>query len=194
MKPALVALFVLGLFAPIAGCDHALQQEVQSGRVPWLEPVMKGASSLGRPQNVFAILLGVAVLGGPGGPVIVREVIAVLLPTNAIVEGMKFGIGRVRPDGDRKRSNSSMPSSHAANAFALAAWVGWRWRRALFPALAAASLVAASRVYLNRHFVSDVLVGAAIGVACLWLAAHWFRGGGRVWVERGRLRSRSDVA
>lgn len=188
MKTAVVALFVLGLFAPVEALDRALQDRVQAGRAPWLEPVMKGASSLGRPQNVFAILLGVAVLGGPGGPVMVREVLAVLVPTNVIVEGMKSGIGRVRPDGDRKRANSSMPSSHAANAFALAAWVGWRWRRAVVPAVAAAALVAASRVYLNRHFVSDVLVGAGIGVGCTWLAVRWLRGPGRAWAERGRLR------
>lgn len=187
MKTLVAGLVVLGLFTPIAGCDRALQDRVQAARTPWLEPVMKTASSIGRPQVVFAILLGVAILGGPAGPAVVREVVAVLVPTNLLVEGMKSSIGRVRPDGDRKRSNSSLPSSHAANAFALGGWLAWRWRRTLLPALLCAALVAASRVYLNRHFVSDVLVGAGIGVACTWLAMRWTRGPGRAWVERGRF-------
>jgi len=190
MKAATVMVLGLGLLAPLASCDRAVQGRVQGARSPWLEPVMKTASSVGRPQLVFAALLGVAVLGGPGGPALAREVLAVLVPANAIVEATKLGVGRVRPDGDRGRSNSSMPSSHAANAFALAAWVAWRWRRAVAPAVAAATLVAGSRVYLNRHFLSDVVIGAAIGVACVWFVLRWTRRGGRQWVEHGRFGRR----
>lgn len=194
-RTVLAVVLAAGLFAPVAGCDRAVQERVQGARAPWLEPVMKTASSLGRPQNVFAILLGVSVLGGSAGPALVREVIAVLVPANVVVEGMKSAIGRVRPDGDRRRSNSSMPSSHAANAFALAAWAAWRWRRLAVPALAAAALVAASRMYLNRHFLSDVLVGATIGVASTVIALRWCRGAGRAWVARGRFgRAAADEA
>ena len=32
-----------------------------------------------------------------------------------------------------------------------------------------ALIVCFSRIYLNRHFLSDVLCGVAIGVACTWL-------------------------
>lgn len=52
----------------------------------------------------------------------------------------------------------SMPSAHAANAFALAAAIGapWAWVLAVFVAL--------SRVVAGVHWPSDVLVGAAVGV------------------------------
>ena len=35
------------------------------------------------------------------------------------------------------------------------------------------ALVASSRLYLNRHFLSDVVVGAMIGFAWAWALARW---------------------
>jgi undecaprenyl-diphosphatase len=58
---------------------------------------------------------------------------------------------------------SSMPSGHAATAFAGAVALGYLWRRAapLFFLLAAA--IAFSRVYVGVHYPADVLAGAALG-------------------------------
>lgn len=58
----------------------------------------------------------------------------------------------------------SMPSGHAANAFLAAALLG-RGRRAAVRAMlmGVAGAVAASRVYLGVHYVSDVVVGGVIG-------------------------------
>ena len=102
-----------------------------------------------------------------------RLAVAALAGTNLVVETLKRAIGRPRPDGERRRSNSSFPSSHAANAFALAWVLGARWRRGIPVFFALALLLAFSRMYLNRHFLSDVLVGALIGVICAWAAASW---------------------
>ncbi|MFO7675114.1 MAG: phosphatase PAP2 family protein [bacterium] len=59
---------------------------------------------------------------------------------------------------------NSFPSGHAAVAFALAgalalAFPRWRGR-----AFALAGLVAASRVVLNLHYLSDVIAGALLGL------------------------------
>jgi undecaprenyl-diphosphatase len=96
-----------------------------------------------------------------------------LAGTNLVVEVLKRAVGRTRPDGARKRSNSSFPSSHAANAFALAWVLGARWRRGAPWFLALALTVAFSRMYLNRHFLSDVVAAALIGMICSWAAARW---------------------
>jgi undecaprenyl-diphosphatase len=67
----------------------------------------------------------------------------------------------------------SMPSGHAATAFAAAVAVGIVHPRLRWPLVGLASLVALSRVWLGVHYLSDVLAGAAIGTAVAvagWLA------------------------
>lgn len=60
-------------------------------------------------------------------------------------------------------SGYSMPSGHAATAFAGLVVVGAAVPR-LLPLLAALAIaIAFSRVYVGVHYVSDVLVGAAVG-------------------------------
>jgi undecaprenyl-diphosphatase len=64
----------------------------------------------------------------------------------------------------------SMPSGHAATAFAGAVALGYLWRRGapLFFLLAAA--IAYSRVYVGVHYPGDVLAGAVLGAA---VGAAW---------------------
>jgi len=72
-----------------------------------------------------------------------------------------------RPDGS---DGDSFPSGHTAVSFAAAATLGKRhgWKYGM-PAVAVASLVAVGRVQDDRHYVRDVLAGAAIGTAAGWL-------------------------
>jgi undecaprenyl-diphosphatase len=64
----------------------------------------------------------------------------------------------------RRPITSSFPSGHAATAFMCAAVLGKG--RATAPAwFALAALVAGSRVYVRMHHGSDVLAGAALGLA-----------------------------
>src|SRR5262249_27477755 len=59
----------------------------------------------------------VALVAGAAGRAFVIESLVALAPVNAVAEALKWSVGRVRPDGDRGRRNSSFPSSPAANAF-----------------------------------------------------------------------------
>lgn len=81
--------------------------------------------------------------------------------TEVMVQSLKFGVERPRPDGS---SGYSFPSGHAAVAFATAAVLDRHhsWRIAL-PAYALATYVAASRLHENVHNLSDVVFGAALG-------------------------------
>lgn len=67
-------------------------------------------------------------------------------------------------------ASASMPSGHAFEAFAVATSILLWHRRAGIVALVVATVVASSRVYLGVHFVSDIVVGAALGVLVGWLA------------------------
>jgi undecaprenyl-diphosphatase len=185
------ALLAASLLAPVTDFDQAVRHDVQAGRRPWLEPVMKGATSVGQPTIVLGAMLAFAVLGGGAEVALARTAIVAAVPTNLVVEVVKRVTRRTRPDGSHDPNNASFPSSHAANAFALAIVLAARWRRGTVVFLLAAALVAFSRMYLDRHFLSDVLCGAAIGVACGGLAVRWARRGGRAFVQRG-LASPND--
>jgi len=58
----------------------------------------------------------------------------------------------------------SFPSGHSANAFALATVLALTSPWMATPALALAASVAASRVVLGLHFLSDVVAGSLLGV------------------------------
>jgi hypothetical protein len=81
-----------------------------------------------------------------------------------LTQGMKFAVRRERPDGSG--GSYSFPSGHTSSTFATAAVVwrhfGWKFGA---PVVAAGAWVGASRVQLRRHWMSDVVFGAAVGTA-----------------------------
>jgi undecaprenyl-diphosphatase len=101
---------------------------------------------------------------------VVGETALALLPVNLAVESLKWVVWRTRPDGDTHRRNSSFPSSHAANAFTVAAVVGRRWRRVAVPIWLGACLVGYSRMLLDRHWATDILGALLLALAGAWLA------------------------
>ena len=87
------------------------------------------------------------------------------LMSQALVRGIKSTVRRDRPTGDC----CSFPSGHAVNAFAAASVIERHLgARAAWPTLAVATYVGASRLHENRHYLSDVLFGAAVGTAIGW--------------------------
>ena len=85
--------------------------------------------------------------------------------TGAFTYGLKAAVRRDRPDGQC----CSFPSGHASTTFATAAVLERHLGlRAAWPTVFLASYVAASRLYENRHFLSDVVFGAALGTASGW--------------------------
>jgi membrane-associated phospholipid phosphatase len=82
--------------------------------------------------------------------------------TQVLTMGIKVAVKRERPDG----TGYSFPSGHSSVTFASATvlqrHLGWR---AAVPTYAVASYVAASRLHENRHYLSDVVFGAALGIA-----------------------------
>jgi membrane-associated phospholipid phosphatase len=91
------------------------------------------------------------------------ELVRAQLLSQMFVQGTKFAIGRQRPDGS---NSQSFPSGHTASSFATATVLqqhfGWK---AGAPAYALAGFVGASRMAADKHYLSDVLVGAGIGIA-----------------------------
>lgn len=92
-----------------------------------------------------------------------RQGFEAALLSNVIVLGIKETVGRQRPDGSDSRS---FPSGHAAASFAVASVLHRNYGlRIGVPAYAFATFVAYSRINDDAHYLSDVLFGAAMGVA-----------------------------
>lgn len=115
---------------------------------------------------------------------------SVLLLESALVnQGIKRLFRRERPQPDhprphhlRKPKTSSFPSGHASAAFTAAGILAQRDPKLRPVIYAAAAVVATSRIHVKVHHASDVVVGAALGIAFAKIAC-------RVWPlpARGQL-------
>jgi len=161
--------------------DLRLREQALASDGPGARDLARGVRALGSPAVLGpAVLLGYLTGRALDRPVLAaacKRVGASLLVTGVAVGGLKIAVGRVRPDESALESDpyqpfsghSSFPSGHAAMAFAAATaldretqarWVPW-------VAYPLAGLVGWSRVRDDRHWTSDVVAGAALG---LWLA------------------------
>lgn len=89
-----------------------------------------------------------------------------LIITGAFTEGLKFVTQERRPTTS---SRDSFPSGHASSAFCIATIQSAYHPRQAALWFGGATLIAASRLSLRRHYVQDVLVGAGLG----YLTARW---------------------
>lgn len=97
---------------------------------------------------------------------------AAVAPAAVVVNyAVKVGVGRERPLIEdhpalaRAPSKLSFPSAHATSSVAAATALGRVEPRARVPLYALAGAICVCRPYLGMHYPSDVLAGAALGLA-----------------------------
>lgn len=90
------------------------------------------------------------------------DLIQSLAMAEALTQSLKYTTRRQRPD---LSGHNSFPSGHAADTFAFATalerHLGWRY---FVPAYIFSSYVAISRLPANRHWFSDAVFGASVGI------------------------------
>jgi hypothetical protein len=91
-----------------------------------------------------------------------RDLLRAQLSAASWTYALKFATQRTRPNG----TSLSFPSGHASTSFAVASVLqehfGWKVG---VPALLAAAYTGMSRIAQNDHWASDVVFGAALGMA-----------------------------
>lgn len=84
-----------------------------------------------------------------------------LVANGVMTSALKYIIGRERPNGNDKHS---MPSGHTSHSFAVAAVTNELYGNKIgTAAYLVAGLVAISRINDNKHYLSDVIIGAGLG-------------------------------
>jgi undecaprenyl-diphosphatase len=154
--------------------DDAVDAWFDRVRGPRLDPLFYGLSSAAD-HGLLWLSIGSLRAAWRAEPAIALKLGASMAVESALTNGpIKLCFRRVRPEhevqpheplpyGMHRPISSSFPSGHAASAFTAAMLLS---DSPLAPAyFVLAGLVAASRVYVKMHHASDVLVGAALGVA-----------------------------
>jgi len=154
-----------GLAAAVHPADDNVNQaflDASSGVKDFFKP----GAVLGQFPTLFAAAATVYIVGRAGDKPRVShtgmDLIRALLVSEAMVETLKYTTRRERPDGSSK---NSFPSGHAADTFAFATalerHLNWKF---VVPAYVFSSYVAMSRLPANRHWLSDVVFGSAVGI------------------------------
>lgn len=81
--------------------------------------------------------------------------------SGALVSTLKLSFPRERPDG----GDHSLPSGHTSSAFSMATIISCEYPQYRAQAFTLAGAVGISRIALNRHWTSDVIAGACVGIA-----------------------------
>ena len=144
-------------------------------RRPWLTRVMLIVTSLGSggvcfPAYIFCLWLGHGSLFRIGATALIAE--ALLLP---IIVVLRYSTRRERPAPFSVRpwtpwNSYGFPSHHAARSWLLTLIVLPNYPGVQVLVLPLASLICFSRLYLQKHYLSDVVAGTVLGICAGFIA------------------------
>ncbi len=156
----LLVLLVLG-----AGIDQQMYAGIRGGwQSQAMDVVMSTVTQAGDDYTAVGSGLALYLCGGPRLKRAAALANCSYFGATAVLLGVRAIVNRPRPeDPNPGWMNSSFPSGHATSYFAAATVYSLKLPK-LAPFLGVAgALLALSRVYLGRHWPSDVLAGAALG-------------------------------
>jgi PAP2 superfamily len=143
--------------------DRELSHDVSAST--GFDHLFEGGEGIGGGAVQGGFALGAYVVGraagNPAMAILGADLIRAQIVDTVLTQGIKFAVDRQRPDG----GSYSFPSGHTSSSFATATVLqrhfGWKVG---VPAYVMASFVGGSRLQERRHYLSDVVFGAAIGI------------------------------
>lgn len=152
---------------------------------------------------VILILIALVLFGR--GSLRLRFVIILMICCIAIADPVSHYVlkplyGRIRPcyvlDNIRLLvgcgGRFSFPSNHAANSFAIAGLIAYFYKRYAAVLFTLAVLISLSRIYLGRHYPSDVLGGAIFGLLVTIIVIYLAKRGLNFMTSRGIMKTAVD--
>jgi len=161
--------------------DHRVMIRVNHWRAPkWLRLWMIAATRCGDGWLWYATAAMIGLFGGHARWAALASAVAAVSFGIVLFLRLKRAFGRRRPCSMEPHcwatllppDQFSFPSGHTITAFAVTLSVGAFYPAMLPGLLFCAASVAASRILLGMHFLTDVLAGAAIGSAVGLVAAR----------------------
>jgi undecaprenyl-diphosphatase len=161
-----------------------LYAAVAQTETPGLDRVMRRLSrAADRSRLNLAAAVVLTAAGGPRGRRAARVGVASVAVSSAVVNAVAKPVARRgRPDREanavplarhvKMPTSRSLPSGHAASAFAFATGVGTAAPHGAAGLRVLAALVAYSRVHTGVHYPGDVVAGALLGTAIAQATAH----------------------
>jgi hypothetical protein len=166
--PSKENLFWAGFTGGLALAVHPADDNVNQAMVnsDFAKDFFKPGAVIGQFPTLMATSIGVYAFGRikdePKVSHMGMDLIQSLAMSEALVQSLKYTTRRERPDGSGR---NSFPSGHAADTFAFATalerHLGWKYA---VPAYIFSSYVAMSRLPADRHWLSDVVFGAGVGI------------------------------
>ena len=181
---------VVGLTAGALAIDQSVRNDVQDDRTPFRNHLSDAGNALGNGVYVYPALIA-GTLGGKALKSKTLERVSWQALESTVLAGVgvevvKTAVGRRRPnispdDAFTFRgftvSDNSFPSGHTAVSFALATSLAHQtrpfWTHALF--YSGAVLTGFARVNDDKHWLSDTVVGAAMGIMSARMVERWHR-------------------
>ncbi len=169
-----------------------VNQSLSNPFFDWLMPVLSG-NKLFMPMVLVAAVALIWKQRTKGALCVAFIAIAVSLGDPLIINSIKHAVMRPRPFVAMpeaitlvgRTESFSLPSAHAANMAAAAMVAFLFFRRSWRFMVPLAAAVAISRIYNGAHYVSDVLVGAALGggyaAMLVWAMERVWQWAGRKW-------------
>ncbi len=166
--PAMQNLYLAGIGGALAGAAHPYDRTFNvrlRSHHDGVNTAFAAGKYIGDTPEQVALSLGTYAYGrlfdAPKVAHLGMDLLQAQIMSELLVEPIKFATHRQRPDGS---NHQSFPSGHASVTFATATVIERHlgWRKSII-GYTIASYVAASRLHDNRHYLSDVIFGAAVG-------------------------------
>jgi membrane-associated phospholipid phosphatase len=166
--------------------DQSVVSAIAGHQIEWLEQVAGIISKFGDwPELMGYATVALIGVGFARKRTLVKVILCMMIAgtlAGALTNSVRLISGRARPNNHEvppgwygleyqgqwllgEYKFHSFPSGHTATAFAFFGVIGFAYRRRwAWSFLVLASMIAWSRLYINAHFFSDVLVGVVVGL------------------------------